>query len=555
VQQSGQWRRRYILGRELGAGQTAVVFEAFATAAEDSEPLPALPSESGPVPAASTGSLGRRVALKRLNGKGTSMFRQEVRALLQVGVHPHVLRLLECFQNGEDDVLILEYCEGGDVYELYAQNNGVSMEETFVAQLVRQIIMALEHLMRRGVEHRDVKPENLLLYGKPDKSGTPHVKLADFGWASIVSPNSGPAPVPPDGVGSLWYAPPELNPSVEGVNLRDQAAPMGRSDMWSVGVITYLLLVGHSPFNLALRITEPAAREAEVLRLAALGLVNSNARAWSHLSSEARSFIGALIQPSANARMSPEEAYSHKFIARRNPGGADDSLRAPLPAFPSAADKMLVWQRLDGFQRLGWLAISRAVAEPELLEGLVFRHLIFGHGMGSSPTSYVEKLAMELAGTAIPTWFNANTAWADVIRLGFRYLDIDVDGLLGREDLMRHVVGDDADKMSSLWLGRWSSTAQAAKGAALGPTSGISFQEFRYALQATLALKPQMEDQQRAALTNGKAPGAAPVLPAAAATKGIEESVEEIALRSRLAAIDEVCEAYMETEGFREMTW
>lgn len=480
------------------------------------------------------------------------MFRQEVRALMQVGVHPHVLRLLECFCNGEEDVLILEYCEGGDVYEMYAQNNGCSMAEPFVAQLIGQIIMALDHLSRRGVEHRDVKPENLLLYGPPE-SGTPHVKLADFGWASITSANSTPATVPPDGVGSLWYAPPELNPAVEGNNLRDQNAPLGRCDMWSVGIITYLLLVGHSPFNLALRITQPAAREAEVLRLAALGLVNSNARMWSSLSTEARDFIGALIQPQGAARMSPEEAWGHKFIAGRHRGGTQEMLRQPQ-AFPSASDKMTIWRGLDGFQRLCWLSIARAVAEPELLESNVFRDLISGLGIGNTPVSYVEKLATELAATAVPTWFQAQTAWADILRLAFRYLDFDVDGMLGSSDLMRHVVGDDAEKMSVLWLLRWTSQP-ASKGVA--PPPGISFAEFRVALWSTLGMKTHMEEQ-RAIMSSGKAPCAAPVPYTNGATKGIsprEDSIEEVALMSRLAAIDQVCEAYMETEGFREMTW
>lgn len=551
VQQSGQWRRRYILGRELGAGQTAVVFEAYATSHEGedgAEPLQPLVPESATPSGGKPGanSLGRRVALKRLNGPGTSMFRQEVKALLQAGVHPHVLRLLECFCDGQDDVLILEYCEGGDVYELYADNNGCSMSEPFVSQLIRQLLMALDHLTRRGIEHRDVKPENLLLYGPASENGVPHLKLADFGWASIVGAGTKAAPVPLDGVGSLWYAPPELNPPVEGVDHRGADIPLGRSDMWSVGIIAYLLLVGHSPFNLALRITDPVAREAEVLRLAAVGLVNSNTRSWTRLSAEARNFIASLIQPNASARLSPEEAWAHKFISRHNPG-AEDMIRSPAAPWPSAADKMQVWKGLDGLQRLSWLAIARAVAEPELLEGFVFRHLIHGLQLGPS-APYLEQLATELAGTAVPTWFHTNTAWADVLRLAFRYLDFDGDGVLGISDLMRHVLGDDAEKMSGTWLLRWQA-APAGPGRSLMQTVGISFADFRLALWSTLAHRHRIEE--------GKAASGVIVSPVlqsnGAIGKGMtdaEETPEEAALRIRMNAIEEVCDQFIESEAW-----
>jgi len=460
------------------------------------------------------------------------------------------LRLLECFCDGEDDILILEYCEGGDVYELYAQNNGCSMAESFVSQLIRQILMALNHLMQRGVEHRDVKPENLLLYGPTTTNGTPHVKLADFGWASVVGPNSKPAPVPMDGVGSLWYAPPELNPPVEGVDhLRNAEIPLGKSDMWSVGIIAYLLLIGHSPFNLALRITDPVARETEVLRLAALGLVNSNTRTWARLSPEARNFISALIQPVASTRLGPEEAWAHKFIAKHPPGGTEEIIRSPASPWPSAADKLQVWRGLDGFQRLSWLSIARAVAEPELLEGIVFRQLIVGQVLSSTPVAYLEQLATELAGTAVPAWFHTNTAWADVLRLAFRYLDFDVDGVLGITDLTRHIVGDDAEKMSGLWLLRWQGAPQTSKSSGLAgmSTAGISFADFRLALWSTLAHRHRVEEMRTASQSpDSKASTGAPS--PAKGINGVEESIEEAALRVRMLAIEEVCNEFIESE-------
>jgi len=316
--------------------------------------------------------------------------------------------------------------------------------------------------------------------------------------------------------------------------------------MWSVGIIAYLLLVGHSPFNLALRITEPVAREGEVLRLAALGLVDSNTGTWAWLSPESRGFLMSLFKPQGTSRMSPEEAWAHKFITRHAPV-AEDLMRSPSAAYPSVADKRTVWVGLDGFQRLSWLAIARAVAEPELLEGLVFRHLILGQQLGSAKQmSYVEQLAMELAGTAVPAWFHTNTAWADVLRLAFRYLDSDVDGVLGVTDLMRHVVGDDAEKMSGLWLLRWQGAPTSASKSPM-ETPGICFADFRLALWSTLGHRHRVEEQRNGSSPDGKTTSP-PMLNANGATKGIEDSMEEAALMARMTAIAEVCDQFIEND-------
>lgn len=543
-----RWKRRYVLGRELGAGQTAVVWEAFTTPQEDDMLLTngrsGSPRSAGAEASASKiGALGRRVALKKLNSTGTTTFRQEVRAHMTVGIHPHILRMLECFYEGGDDVLVLEYCEGGDVYELYAQNNGCGMSEHFVVQLMRQVLLALDHLTRHGVEHRDVKPENLLLYGSSQNGVAPHIKLADFGWSTIMGPTSKPAPVPPEGVGSLWYAPPELNPPVKGVTLDNSDLPMGQSDMWSVGIITYLLLVGHSPFNSALRTTDPVKREEEVLRLAALGQLNASTRSFTRLSQEARDFICALIVPKASSRLTPVDAWNHRFMSRFHPRFQQDSnqLDAPVPSVAERPEATMAWKRLDGFQRLAWLSIARAVSEPELLDGQVFQTLISQQKMGMT-SPYLTQLAMELAATAIPEWLEPNTAWSDVLRLAFRYLDVDIDGLIGAADMAKHVAGSDGATVASTWLMRWgrSNNAVMEPGSGWPPSQGegnaLTFTDFRMALwssfprRAGVLADPQ---DQRSGPKQSDWP----------------EAIEETALFYRMKAIDEVCEQFVEAEA------
>lgn len=548
---TSEWRRRYVLGRELGAGQTAAVFEAFAVGpvAEEMSTL----GSSAPgcktsvegasychvAPALHRKSGGRRVALKRFFNSGTLMFQQELHALARVGVHPHVLRLLESYQGGNDeDVLVLEHCDGGDVYELYAANNGCCMLEAFVLQLIRQLLLAIEHLVERGVEHRDVKPENLLLYGSSmDSMAVPQLKLADFGWAVVLERGRGRPAVPAEGVGSLWYAPPELNPPVNGVDLGSVPDNLnGRSDMWSVGVITYLLLVGHSPFNPALRVAAPAERENEVIRLAALGEINTKTRPWACLSDEARSFIAALVQPDISKRLSPSEAWAHPFLARCQEGYADGSPGRPMPSpMILEDDRSGRWRSLDGFQRLSWLAFARAIAEPEMLEIPVMHLFVNQQSMGS--TMYLDQLAMELALAAVPHWFQPQAAFSDILVLAFHYLDCDSDGLLGVGDLAQHVVGEGAKTSVDRWVGKWRRGCCEAL-----PTQAshaLDFCDFRRALCASCKGQADLLDASKRQEVG---------LDGAASIASMGRGKGDVVLEKRMEAIDEVCQRFLDDE-------
>mmetsp|Transcript_26143 Transcript_26143/g.57615 ORF Transcript_26143/g.57615 Transcript_26143/m.57615 type:complete len:657 (-) Transcript_26143:110-2080(-) len=468
------WRQMYRIGKDIGSGQTAVVYLGYMQDPARRLAVPLKPNNivadvettESPRSGADRQS-GRPVAVKVFHQANSVMFQQEQQAFLRVGVHPHVLRLLESYQGfGDKDVLIMEYCEGGDVYDLYARAGGNPIAEAYVALLLRQLLLALEHLERVGVEHRDVKPENLLLCGHKEVKGgeapraklrseplghpmnVPHVKLADFGWSISISASKQWPPLPPDGVGSLWYAPPELNPPVPGVKPQAHAQLVaGRSDMWSCGVIAYLLLVGHNPFNLALRFKDSKMKEAEVLRLAARGDVNQSARGWSLLSGDAQGFIRSLVQPDATVRNSAMEALSHPFIK-----GNTGKLAQNAPPHP-ALMRSNCWERLEGLQRLAWLAVARAATEAELLAQDGFELLL--DELDIQCSRYLDQVAAELVSVACPDWFQPGSAWTHIFLLAFRYLDVDCDGRLNLEDVVAHIQDGTSPELVSSWIARW----------------------------------------------------------------------------------------------------
>eukprot|EP00913_Durusdinium_trenchii_P030891 g28933.t1 len=260
---------------------------------------------------------GRRVALKVFHRKHTFSFNNEKQALQRVGAHPHIIRLLESFEDPQEDGLVLEFCNRGSLYELYLSCDRYRMEEIIVSKIVSQVVLALQHLVACGIEHRDVKPENILLDDGGDAGDeVPLVKLADFGWASAE-----PGPIPPSGVGTLWYAPPELlGPWRMALFCSDEPFARSGTRLWLELTCALQRVVEkatcgvwassptcHSPFHLAVE-------EDEVMLLAAKGQVDTQTEVWNELSFVAKSFMMKLIRPDPVQRLSPSDALEVQFL-------------------------------------------------------------------------------------------------------------------------------------------------------------------------------------------------------------------------------------------------
>jgi len=509
------WRSFYAQGRELGRGVSAAVFESEARAVETSgkhgcglplaaaicggnASLPCLPSTR------------RRVAIKRFKKLNSKSFQTEKAALVRVGVHPNVVRLLESYEdsNGEG-VLILEYCDGLTVFEAHmeARKRGENLSELLVARLLRQILLALEHIDACGVEHQDVKPENLLLHTVSFAEQQAEVKLADFGWAQMTTPTKAgrpltdrafPAEAPADGAGSLWYAPPELNPPVElepgGLTSRGHRSP-GKADMWSMGVVAYVLLVGHNPFGVALGQTDRAAVESQVLRLVAQGRFDTESAQWRALAPDARDFIMALLRVAANTRLTAKDALQHPFL-RRCLARCTEAHRWEQELKFRCEDG---WSLLDGFQHLSWLAVARAVAEPELSREVIQAAVYSSRRGALGSQAYLWSLARELSIAPPGCWLKCRAAWPEVLRLAFSYLDVDGDGSLCVQDLASHLAlgsEDPTDRMNAYvaattWVRSWArdpGRLLEVENAHWPQHGGLSPEDFRAAL---LAIPPE----------------------------------------------------------------
>lgn len=218
--------------------------------------------------------------------------------------NPFVVTLLDVFETNEEIQLITEYCEGGELFDAiqkkrnraHCRSRGQYAEKE-AALIAKQVLLALDDIHKRGIVHRDVKPENILLVSK-DESCL-RVKLCDFGIAKIVSAaeDGGPATfsTPPararsfSFVGSDYYMAPEV---IYGGRY-DSAI-----DMYSFGVTLYILLCGFPPVfsgNDSDEVVFPTAY-------------------WKDVSAEAKDLTRRLLLPDTSKRISARDALAHNWI-------------------------------------------------------------------------------------------------------------------------------------------------------------------------------------------------------------------------------------------------
>lgn len=203
---------------------------------------------------------GEKFALKRIPKKFTDedSFQREINSLIHLranGGHPNICGLLENFDEGPHYYLILDFVEGGEMFDHLIRMGPYS--EADASRLIREVAEALAFLHGVGVVHGDLKPENLML-NRADSSAS--VKLVDFGCAEILGETSKPSPqkaVQQIGGNTPAYSPPEAQ-------VRTTDRPILPSmDMWSLGIILYIMLTGLHPFDL----TGKATDEEITLRL------------------------------------------------------------------------------------------------------------------------------------------------------------------------------------------------------------------------------------------------------------------------------------------------
>ncbi|ETI46256.1 CAMK protein kinase [Phytophthora nicotianae P10297] len=226
-----------------------------------------------------------------------AQLRREVDVLRRVD-HPHIAKLEQSFEDDNYLILIMELMEGGELFDAIVDKGRFSEREA--VHVARCILSAIQHMHERGVVHRDLKPENMLLAvstrrGRRQDAANPlNIKIIDFGFAKILKEGATSTSF----LGTGGYLAPEIL-------LRQ---PYGTSvDMWSFGVLTYLLLCGRLPFAATTQL-RPNQKIQSLYKL------TFPKRYWRGVSPVAIDFLQRVLVLNPSARLTATEALNHPWL-------------------------------------------------------------------------------------------------------------------------------------------------------------------------------------------------------------------------------------------------
>ena len=206
--------------------------------------------------------------------------------------HPDIVRIIESFNTKDSYVLVTEYCEGGELYDQVRNQ----LSETQIAVIFKQLLSGLAYLHSHNIVHRDLKLENILIQ-EIEKSKTTgedlfNIKIIDFGTARIFNNSKKPQSI----VGSSYYIAPEVLNQKYGKEC----------DLWSVGVILYMFIVGHAPFD--------GCDDEEITGNITKGVYRKDDKRWKKASKEVKDLIQKLLIYNPKKRLTAIQALKHPWF-------------------------------------------------------------------------------------------------------------------------------------------------------------------------------------------------------------------------------------------------
>jgi len=254
----------YQLDKELGKGATSVVYRCLHVGTK--QPW----------------------AVKVINKKvEKKIIRTEIGVLLRLK-HPNIIRLKEIFESKSQIHLVLELVTGGELFDRIVTCGYYSEKDA--ARCVSQMLEAVKYLHENEVIHRDLKPENLLY---EDSREDAKLKLADFGLSKIIEQDVQTQTV----CGTPGYCSPEV------LKGRKYGPAI---DMWSIGVITYILLCGYEPFF--------SDNEAEMFKKILKCDYQFDSPWWDDVSDNAKDLICHLLVLEPSKRLTAQQALNHSWV-------------------------------------------------------------------------------------------------------------------------------------------------------------------------------------------------------------------------------------------------
>ncbi|WZZ81148.1 hypothetical protein YC2023_101720 [Brassica napus] len=273
---------------------------------------------------------GQTVAVKIIaKAKMTSALsiedvRREVKLLKALSGHRHMVKFYDVFEDADNVFLVMELCEGGELLDRILARGG-RFPEADAKRILVQILSATAFFHLQGVVHRDLKPENFLFTSKNEDAV---LKVIDFGLSDFSR------------FGSAYYVAPEVLHRSYGTE----------ADIWSIGVISYILLCGSRPFY--------GRTESAIFRCVLRANPNFEDTPWPSISPIAKDFVRRLLNKDHRKRMTAAQALAHPWLRGENPGLLLDF---------SIYKLVKSYIRASPFRRAALKSLSKAIPEEELV--------------------------------------------------------------------------------------------------------------------------------------------------------------------------------------------
>jgi len=220
------------------------------------------------------------------------VLKREIEILKEVK-HPHIIELIEVYEDERYLHLITELCTGGELFDrIIAKTQSAEghFSEHDAAVLVRDILDAIRYCHDKGIVHRDLKPENFLFLTEAEDAP---VKIIDFGLSRHDDAEKG---IMQTKVGTPYYVAPEV--------LRREYT--NSCDIWSIGVISYILLCGYPPFY--------GDSDTQIFESVRVGKFDFPSPEWDDISDSAKEFVISLLQKNPSSRPTAAQALTHKWL-------------------------------------------------------------------------------------------------------------------------------------------------------------------------------------------------------------------------------------------------
>ncbi|KAL5258701.1 hypothetical protein ACHWQZ_G009234 [Mnemiopsis leidyi] len=256
---------------------------------------------------------GQSFAMKKIDKQtlgvtGHKMLEREV-AILKRVQHPHIVALEEVFETSEDTYLFMELCDKG---ELKSMLDSTELSELECAKIIERLSSTIAYLHDNDIVHRDLKLENILLSaGVSDPDDRFNIKVTDFGLSFLTGGSNtfGNDKMMTTTCGTPMYMAPEI--------LDNSVGYSHQCDIWSIGIIMYILLSRKTPFE--------ADSEDELYEKIKAGDIKFDGSEWENISQSAKTLIKCMVKVDPAARITAKEIRDHHWVKGESDNNNEDS--------------------------------------------------------------------------------------------------------------------------------------------------------------------------------------------------------------------------------------